>query len=129
MITAQQRIDLEQQAIAARELHRRRASNDLHSYATYVRKNYITGHHIQTLTDRLEDVARGDIKRLIINMPRRHSKSLTTSVIFPNYYFGHHPEGEIIQTGYSGDLCIKHSRQARDIYLNPYPHAILSLQL
>lgn len=129
MLTTQQRQDLEHQAIAARELHRRRASNDLLSYNTYVSRNYITGKHIEALTDALEAVCRGDIKRLIVNMPRRHSKSLTTSILFPNYYFGHHPEGEIIQTGYSGDLCIKHSRDARSIYLNPYHHEVFPNQI
>lgn len=41
------------------------------------------GWHIGAIAEHLEAVARGEIKRLVINLPPRHGKSLILSVAFP----------------------------------------------
>ena len=41
--------------------------------------------HIEAMLYQLERVRRGEIKRLIINMPPRMLKSITTSVVYPAY--------------------------------------------
>lgn len=44
---------------------------------------FIPGWHIDAICEHLDAVARGQIKKLIINIPPRHCKSLTVSVFWP----------------------------------------------
>ena len=44
---------------------------------------FILGNHHKTIAKKLEDIASGKIKRLIINMPPRHTKSEFASFLFP----------------------------------------------
>jgi predicted phage terminase large subunit-like protein len=45
--------------------------------------NFISNWHIDAICEHLEAVSRGEIKRLIINVPPRHMKSLSVSVAWP----------------------------------------------
>ena len=44
-------------------------------FAHHVYENFIEGRHHRIIAEKLEQVAEGKLKRLIINMPPRHSKS------------------------------------------------------
>ena len=72
--------------------------------------------HLQALTERLEAVERGEIKRLICLMPPRHGKSELISLRFPCWYLARHPEDYIVQAGYAESIALTHSRKARDIF-------------
>jgi hypothetical protein len=50
---------------------------------------YLPNWHISAIAYQLDRVRRGEINRLIINMPPRHLKSLTVSVAFPAFLLGH----------------------------------------
>ena len=62
------------------------------------------GNQLKTIADRgnpaeikkLEDIASGKIKRLIINMPPRHTKSEFASFLFPAWMIGRNPAMKII---------------------------------
>jgi hypothetical protein len=54
-------------------------------------QTYVPSWHIDAIADRLERVRRGEIQRLIINMPPRSLKSVTSSVAFPAFVLGHSP--------------------------------------
>ncbi len=41
------------------------------------------GWHLQAIAEHLEAVSRGEIKRLLINMPPRHSKSALCTIVWP----------------------------------------------
>src|SRR5436305_6545216 len=71
--------------------------------------------HIRAMTHVLEQVRRGKINRLIITIPPRHLKSITTSVAFPAFALGHDPTKKIIAVSYSTDLSTKHARDFRAV--------------
>ena len=49
---------------------------------------FIVGEHHRTIADKLERIASGELKRLIINMPPRHTKSEFASYLFPASMIG-----------------------------------------
>ena len=71
--------------------------------------------HLEAIAYQLERVRRGEIKRLIINMPPRSLKSVTASVAFPAFVLGHDPTRRIICVSYSGDLAKKHANDFRAV--------------
>src|SRR5215831_5826864 len=71
--------------------------------------------HIRAMAHTLEEVRRGTIKRLIITIPPRHLKSITTSVAFPAFLLGHDPSSKIICVSYSADLAMKHARDCKAV--------------
>ena len=56
--------------------------------------------HIEVIATQLEAVRRGEIKRLIINLPPRHLKSHCVSVAFIAWLLGHHPAKHVICASY-----------------------------
>ena len=69
--------------------------------------------HLLALCDELEAAERGDVKRLMVEMPPRYGKSETVSRFFPAWYLGRNPNREIILASYGGDLAFDLSRDAR----------------
>lgn len=65
--------------------------------------------------EKLEAVERGDIKRLMIFMPPRHSKSEIGSIQFPAWAIGRNKDRHIIESSYSGDLATDFGRQTRNL--------------
>lgn len=76
---------------------------------------YIWNWHIQAIGYQLERIRRGEINRLIINMPPRNLKSLTVSVAFPAYLLGLEPWHRIFAISYAGELSDKHASDFRSI--------------
>ena len=76
---------------------------------------FVPGWYIAALTYQLERVRRGEIKRLIINMPPRSLKSMTASVAFPAFILGHDPTRRIICASYSSELAHKLSNDFRSL--------------
>jgi predicted phage terminase large subunit-like protein len=101
--------------IAQELLTRRKSRDNLTDFCHYVYPNYESPWHAKLLCEKLEAVERGEIKRLIINCPPRHSKSLHASVLFPSWFLGRHPEKLIVQAGYAADIAQKMSQDARRI--------------
>jgi predicted phage terminase large subunit-like protein len=81
---------------------------------------YLPSWHIAAIAHRLERVRRGEITRLIINMPPRHLKSLTVSVAFPAFLLGHEPWRRIFAISYSSELSSKHASDFRSIVESPW---------
>jgi hypothetical protein len=69
--------------------------------------------HVDHLCWQLSRVARGEIRRLIINVPPRSMKSITASVAFPAWVLGHDPTKRIICVSYAEDLARKLSVDTR----------------
>ena len=76
---------------------------------------YLPNWHIAAIAYQLERIRRGEITRLIINMPPRHLKSLTVSVAFPAYLLGHEPWHRIFAISYGSELSSKHASDFRSI--------------
>lgn len=71
--------------------------------------------HHDLIISRLQDVAEGRIKRLMILMPPGSAKSTFASVVFPTWYMGKYPGQGIIMTTYGSDLAKKFGRKCRQI--------------
>jgi len=71
--------------------------------------------HHHMIAEKLEAVARGEIKRLRIHMPPRHGKSELASIRFPAFFMGRHPKRNIIAASYNSDLASDFGRKVRNI--------------
>lgn len=71
--------------------------------------------HHHTIAEALEAVERGEINRLLIEAPPRHTKSELGSRRFPAWYLGKHPDRQIICSTYSGDFAVDFGREVRNI--------------
>ena len=76
---------------------------------------FIAGRHHEIMADAFERVARGELKRLIINMPPRHTKSEFASYLFPAWFLGQYPEKKIIQTAHTAELAVGFGRKVRNL--------------
>ena len=76
---------------------------------------YLPNWHLSAIAYQLERIRRGEIKRLIINMPPRHLKSQTVSVAFPAYLLGLEAWHRIFCISYGGELSSKHHNDFRSI--------------
>jgi predicted phage terminase large subunit-like protein len=81
---------------------------------------YLPNCHIAAIAYQLERIRRGEITRLIINIPPRHLKSLTVSVAFPAFLLGHEPGHRIFAISYGSELSSKHASDFRSIVESPW---------
>lgn len=104
----------------------RRAESSLPEYIKQVwptiepGTRYIPNWHIDCIGEYLEAVDRHEIKRLIINLPPRHMKSLETTVCFPTWSWLQSPWKRFIKVSYSDVLSRKHNILSRDIITSPW---------
>ena len=76
---------------------------------------FISGKHHQIMANAFERVARGELKRLIINMPPRHTKSEFASYLLPAWFLGKFPHKKIIQTAHTAELAVGFGRKVRNL--------------
>ena len=80
---------------------------------------YRPGRHHHLIANVLEAVERGDLRRVIIQVPPRHGKSTIASEHFPAWYLGRNPDRRIIACSYAAHLAYRFSRRARNMLLDP----------
>lgn len=80
--------------------------------------------HLEHVAYRLEQVAAGEIRRLIINVPPRSGKSLLASVAFPAWVLGRDPRKRIICVSYAEDLARKLSVDTRTVMRSQWFEAL-----
>jgi predicted phage terminase large subunit-like protein len=98
---------------------REEASEKFMPFAHHVYENFIEGSHHRIIAEKLERVARGELKRLIINMPPRHSKSEFASFLMPAWFLGRNPKLKIIQATHNTELAVRFGRKVRDLIDDP----------
>lgn len=69
--------------------------------------------HIEAICEHMQAVSKREIKRLLINVPPRHMKSLTVAVFFPAWEWIHNPEVKFLYSTYAQDLTIRDSVKCR----------------
>jgi len=109
---------------AAEIIKRRKSRQSVVSFAEYTHPQWQTGAHHKIICEHLEALERRDIERLMIHAPPRHSKSELASRRFPAWYFGRHPENQILLTSYGDEIAEDLSRSVRNIMRDPYFHAL-----
>ena len=77
--------------------------------------SFIGGRHHAKMADAFERVARGECKRLIINMPPRHTKSEFASYLLPAWFLGKFPHKKIIQCSHTAELAVGFGRKVRNL--------------
>ena len=77
--------------------------------------SFIAGKHHAKMAAAFERVARGDLKRLIINMPPRHTKSEFASYLLPAWFLGKYPHKKVIQTSHTAELAVGFGRKVRNL--------------
>jgi predicted phage terminase large subunit-like protein len=80
--------------------------------------------HIEAMTHKVSQVASGQVKRLIINVPPRHLKSIVASVALPAWYLGHNPSERVVCVSYSADLAKTHANDFRRVVNDPRYQAV-----
>lgn len=91
------------------------ARQDFIDFCIYADRNYDPQWFHEEVGRALEAVERGEIKRLMIEMPPRHGKSDEVSIKFPAWVLGRHPDWPIMNASYSSDLSEKASGLCRDL--------------
>jgi predicted phage terminase large subunit-like protein len=76
---------------------------------------FIEGAHHRIMAEAFERVAAGKLKRLIINMPPRHTKSEFASHMLPAWFLGMYPNKKIIQSSHTAELSKGFGRKVRDL--------------
>lgn len=87
-------------------------------------KKYIHNWHVDVICDRLERCMRGEIKRLIINMPPRMLKSTCASVAFPAFVLGHDPSKQVMCVSYGDELVREFGTHTKNLMLSPFYQAL-----
>src|ERR1700751_2430205 len=88
-----------------------------------------TNWHLEVIAAKLTAVREGKIRRLIINLPPRHLKSLMASIAFPAWCLGHDPSAQILCVSYAQDLADKLARDCRSIMMSPWYRQIFRTRL
>ena len=73
------------------------------------------GKHIEVISNKLKQLEEGEIKRLMVFLPPRSSKSVICSKLFPAWYIGRNPEHEILTVSHSDQLSSDFGRSVRDV--------------
>ena len=76
---------------------------------------FLMGNHIKLISDKLKAMEEGEIKRLMVFLPPRSSKSVICSKLFPAWYIGRNPSHEILTVSHSDQLSSDFGRSVRDI--------------
>lgn len=76
--------------------------------------------HLECIAEHLEAVHRGEIKRLIINMPPRTLKSFLVARAFPAWQMGKAPETKFIVSSYGHEVAEQNSMGCRRIMKDPW---------
>ena len=76
---------------------------------------FVDGYHVEAITERLEGVVRGEIRKLLINLPPRCGKSTLLSVLFPAWIWTLTPETRFLFASYAEPLATRDSRRCRAV--------------
>jgi predicted phage terminase large subunit-like protein len=88
---------------------------DFLEFVKYIWPEFISGSHHRIISEKFNKLATGEIKRLIVNMPPRHTKSEFASTLLPAWMIGRFPNLKIIQTTHTAELAVRFGRKAKNI--------------
>jgi predicted phage terminase large subunit-like protein len=91
--------------------------------------SFLPSWHLEVMAARLQAVREGRIRRLIINIPPRHLKSLAASIALPAWLLGHDPALAIINVTYGQELSDKFARDCRAVMAAPWYQRLFPTRL
>jgi predicted phage terminase large subunit-like protein len=96
-------------------LKRERAQKNFMVYVKEMWPGFVNGRHHKVMAKKFEDIAEGKLKRLIICMPPRHTKSEFASYLLPSWFLGKYPDKKVIQSSNTADLAVGFGRKVRNL--------------
>ena len=117
------------QVLHAEKKIQNRAKTDFLSFVKCVWPEFIEGSHHRLVAEKFNKLSTGKLKRLIINMPPRHTKSEFASYLLPAWMVGRNPKLKIIQATHTGELAIKFGRKAKHLIDSEEYHKIFDTRL
>ena len=104
-------------------------SKDFMAFVKAMWPEFIEGSHHKIIAKKFNEIAEGKIKRLIINMPPRHTKSEFASFLLPAWMVGSRPDLKIIQTTHTTELAIRFGRKAKTLIDSPEYQSVFKTTL
>ena len=111
----QTKVALQEQLILEHLKKLEAAEKNFLPFVRHVWPEFISGYHHRKIAKKFEDISRGKIKRLIVNMPPRHTKSEFASFLFPSWLVGNNPKLKIIQTTHNTELAVRFGRKMKNL--------------
>jgi len=99
------------QALESQEVKQK----DFMTFVKHVWPGFIGGEHHRIYAKKLQEVADGKLKRLIVCMPPRHTKSEFASFLFPAWLMGRDPTKKIIQATHTAELAVGFGRKVKGL--------------
>ena len=111
-------------------LLREEGQTDFMKFVVTMWPGFIHGRHHALMAKKFEEIAEGKTKRLIINMPPRHTKSEFASFMLPAWFLGRFPNKKIIQCSNTAELAVGFGRKVRnlvdsEVYAKIFPNVAL----
>ncbi len=108
-------------------LMREKATSNFLPFVKQMWPSFVDGRHHKVMAKKFEEIANGKIKRLIVNMPPRHTKSEFASFLLPAWFLGKYPHKKIIQCSNTAELAVGFGRKVRnlvgsEIYSTVFPN-------
>ena len=105
------------------------AKIDYEFYLEYVYRGlYNHARHTKLICEKLMQVEEGKIKRLMIFLPPRHSKSMTVSETFPSFFIGKKPNRRVILISY-GDILARKFGRSNKSKLDEFGEEVFDISL
>lgn len=98
---------------------REKAEKDFLSFVRSMWVGFVDGRHHKVMSRKFQEIAEGKTKRLIINMPPRHTKSEFASYLLPAWFLGKFPDKKIIQCSNTAELAVGFGRKVRNLVASP----------
>ena len=111
------------------EEKKEKAQNNFLYFTKHIWPEFIEGKHHKIISEKFDKLATGEIKRLIVNMPPRHTKSEFASTLLPAWMIGREPKLKIIQTTHTGELAVRFGRKAKTLIDSPEYQEIFQTRL
>ena len=96
-------------------LKRENAQKDFMAFVNEMWPGFIHGRHHAILAKKFEEIANGTLKRLMISLPPRHTKSEFGSYLLPSWFLGRYPGKKIIQCSNTAELAVGFGRKVRNL--------------
>lgn len=99
-------------------LEREKCQQGFMAYVKRMWPGFIHGRHHALMAKKFEEIAEGKLKRLIICLPPRHSKSEMGSYLFPSWFLGRFPNKKVMQASNTGELAVGFGRKVRNLVMS-----------
>jgi len=106
-----------------------RVKDDFLEFVKHMWPEFVEGYHHKIIAEKFNKLATGEIKRLIVNMPPRHTKSEFASNYLPAWMIGKNPKLKIIQTTHTAELAVRFGRKAKNVIDSPEYQEVFKTKL